>query len=239
MEITRISSRKISDEMAQQIKEQIMSGKILPGDKLPSTRELSERYQVGRSTVREALSALKAMGLLDIYQGEGCYVRGFDVADVEIPQLNKLLMSKDTLLELIEARKLLEVSMAGLAAQKRNAEDLRDFEAILIQMQEHLGDEVKGEKADISFHLRVAQATHNSIMMRMLETISTTMEVAIRETRRIQMYANASIAQQLYNEHHQIYLAIQAGQPELAQNTMKQHLRHVEQVLMKFLQYKE
>ncbi len=235
MEITRISTRKISEEISLQIKEQIMRGALQPGEKLPSSRELSERYQVGRSTIREALSALKAMGLLEIHQGEGSFVRVFDAADVEMPQFDKRLLSKTTLIELIEARKSLEVSMAGLAAQKRTDKDLKAFEAILIRMRVHLGNEAEGEETDVMFHLALAQATHNSIMIRLLETISDTMEVAIRETRRLEMFANASISSRLMDEHQRIFEAISDQQVELAQEEMKQHLLHVEQLLLKFL----
>lgn len=235
MEITRIAPRKIYEEIADQIKEQITSGKLLPGVKLPSTRELSERFQVGRSTVREALSALKAMGLVEIHQGEGSYVRKVNPSDVEMPQLESLLMSRTTILELLEARKALEVSNAELAALKRTDEDLQAFESLLEQMQHNLGDESIGEQADICFHLTLAKATHNSIIVRLLETISSQMELAIRETRRLQMYSNKSVSTQLWEEHYGIYEAIKAGDPDLAQQRMRQHLFHVEQVLMRFL----
>lgn len=235
MEITRITARKIYEEIADQIKEQITSGKLLPGAKLPSTRELSERFQVGRSTVREALSALKAMGLVEIHQGEGSYVRKFDPADVEMPQLDALLMNRTTILELLEARKALEISNAELAAIKRTEEDLEAFETILDRMKHNLGDERIGEQADILFHLTLAKATHNSIIVRLLETISAQMELAIRETRRLQMYSNKSVSTQLWREHCGIYEAIKAGDPDLAQQRMRQHLFHVEQGLVRFL----
>jgi GntR family transcriptional regulator, transcriptional repressor for pyruvate dehydrogenase complex len=235
VEITKIASRKIYDQIASQIKDQIMNGKLQPGDKLPSTRELSESFQVGRSTVREALSALKAMGLLEIHQGEGSYVRKIDPADLEMPLLDALVMSKSTILELLEARKSLEVSNAALAAEKRTEEDLWAFEQILELMRTNLDNEAEGEKQDILFHLTLAGATHNSIMKRLLETISAQMELAIRETRRLQVYANKSVLNQLYKEHQEIYEAIRASNPAEAQNKMHQHLFHVERMLMPYL----
>ena len=71
MEVTKLQKQNHYDEIAQQIKEMIMQGQLKMGDKLPSTKELSERFGVGRSTIREALSALKAMGLIEIRQGRG------------------------------------------------------------------------------------------------------------------------------------------------------------------------
>ncbi|WP_413789317.1 FadR/GntR family transcriptional regulator [Paenibacillus tyrfis] len=235
VDIQKIMPRKISEAIAEQIKEQIVGGALKPGDKLPSTKELSESYQVGRSTIREALSALKAMGLVESHQGEGSYVRSIDSQDVDLPEFNSLLMSRDTVMELIEARQALEVSNAALAAEKRTEDDLRRFEAVLKRMEEHLGDEEEGERADIEFHLVLAQATHNSIMARMIESISTQMQTAIRETRRLQMYANRTVSWQLLQEHQAVYEAIKRQDSGAAQDEMRRHLFHVEQVLIRYL----
>ncbi|UUZ93148.1 FadR family transcriptional regulator [Paenibacillus sp. P25] len=235
MDIQKIKPRKIYELIAEQIKEQIVSGGLKPGDKLPSTKELSERYQVGRSTVREALSALKAMGLVEIHQGEGDYVRTIESHDVGLPEFDSSLMSRETLMELIEARKTLEISNAALAAEKRTEDDLGKFQAVLKRMEEYLGDEVEGERCDIEFHLILAEATHNSILVRMIESISTQMQTAIRETRRLQMYANRTVSTQPLQEHKAVYAAILGQDPAAAQEAMRRHLFHVEQVLVKFM----
>ncbi|GIP35258.1 FadR/GntR family transcriptional regulator [Paenibacillus sp. J2TS4] len=235
MEISKISNRKIYEEIADQIKKQIVGGGLPPGTKLPSTRELSESYQVGRSTVREALSALKAMGLVEIRQGEGSYVRCFDPEDLAMPGLESILMSRTTVLELLEARQSLEISNAGLAATKRTEEDLRTFEFILSTMEENIGNEEEGEKYDLLFHMALARATHNSIMVRLLETISSQVELAIRETRRLQLYSKTSASKRLWMEHKEIYEAVQAADANLAQDKMRTHLYHVEQVLIRHL----
>lgn len=235
MDIQKIKPRKIYELIAEQLKEQIVSGQLKPGEKLPSTKELSERYQVGRSTLREALSALKAMGLLEIRQGEGSYVRAIDAQDVELPGFDALLLSRETVLELIEARKALEVSNAGLAAEKRTDDDLRKFQQVLKRMEEHLGDEEEGERSDVAFHLILAEATHNSIMARLIESISAQMQTAIRETRRLEMYANREVATRLWQEHLAVYRAIEAQDAAGAQAAMSSHLLHVEETLVKFL----
>jgi GntR family transcriptional repressor for pyruvate dehydrogenase complex len=235
LEFTKIHHRKIHEEIADQMKNQIIAGKLIPGQKLPSTRELSEMYQVGMSTVREALSALKAMGLVESHQGEGSYVKSIGSADMEMPSLESLLMNRETILELLEARKALEVANAALAAEKRNEQNLADFELILDRMKANLGNEAEGERADLQFHQILAASTHNSIMVRLLETISSQMETVIRETRRLQMYSNASESEQLWREHCEIFEAIKAGNPVQAQAAMITHLQHVENVLFAYL----
>lgn len=232
MEISKITAQKIHEKIAEQIRGHIVSGQLRPGDKLPSTRELAEKFQVGRSTIREALSGLKAMGLVESHQGEGSYVRR---EEVSMPDLQSLLLNRDTILELLEARKALEVANVALAAEKRSDSDLAAFERILATMRDNLGNEEEGERADMAFHLTLAGATNNSIMTRLLATISAQMETAIRETRRLQMYASRSVSEQLWREHEEIFDAIRQRDAALAQEKMKQHLFHVERVLILYL----
>ncbi|MEF3312990.1 FadR/GntR family transcriptional regulator [Paenibacillus sp. GYB004] len=238
MEVTRIAANKIYEQIAEQIKQQIVGGKLPPGHKLPSTRELTERYQVGRSTMREALSMLKAMGLIEIRQGEGCYVRSIEDIEMEAPRFEFLFTSLEAVAELLEARISLEVANAGLAAAKRTDEDLAALQNVLSDMDSELGTEAVGEKQDMRFHLTLAKATHNSIMVKLLETISAQVELTIRETRRVRLYANKAIASQLWHEHKAIFDAVAARDVEQAQAEMRRHLNHVEDELMKSMRRK-
>jgi GntR family transcriptional repressor for pyruvate dehydrogenase complex len=238
MEVTRIAPRKIYEQIAEQIKEQIVAGKLTPGQKLPSTRELTERYEVGRSTMREALSMLKAMGLIEIRQGEGCFVRSVDDAEMDVPRFEHLFTSMEAVVELLEARISLEVANAGLAAAKRTDEDVAALEAVLSDMDSERGTETVGEKQDMRFHMTLAEATHNSIMVKLLETISAQVELTIRETRRVRLYADREIAGKLWREHKAIADAVAARDAEGAQAAMRKHLIHVEEEIMKHLKRK-
>lgn len=235
MEIAKIHRSKIYEEIAEQLKAQILAGALKPGDKLPSAKELTERFQVGRSTVREALSALQAMGIIETRQGEGSYVKALPLADSLQQALGGLKLERETTLELLEARKALEAANASIAAQKRTDADLERLEGLLDQMERHIGEEEIGEQVDLMFHVALAEATHNSIMAQLLHTISSQMETAIMETRRLQMYANKTVSEQLWFEHREIVRAVRAGDPELARRKMLEHLLHVEQVLTQYL----
>ncbi|MFK7692895.1 FadR/GntR family transcriptional regulator [Paenibacillus sp. HJGM_3] len=235
MEITKISPRKIYEEIADQIKQQIVSGRLQPGQKLPSTRELTESYQVGRSTMREALSMLKAMGLIEIRQGEGCFVRAMDDRELDVPQFEHLFTSKEAIFDLLEARKALETANAGLAAAKRDDQDLQRLEAILADMDSELGTEAVGEKQDMRFHMALAEATHNPIMVKLLQTISAQVEVTIRETRRLQLYRNKSLTRRFWLEHRAIYEAIRDRDAVRAQAEMGDHLYYVEEQIREYM----
>jgi GntR family transcriptional repressor for pyruvate dehydrogenase complex len=235
MEFAKIQRSKIYEEIAEQLRAQIAAGVLKPGDKLPSAKELTERFQVGRSTVREALSALQAMGLIETRQGEGSYVKA-PPADGLQQVLGIVSLGRKETMELLEARKALEAANASIAAQKRTDADLARMESLLARMKQHLGDETIGEQADVDFHMALAEATHNSIMVRLLETISAQMEKAIRETRRLQLYADRAVSERLWSEHHAIVEAVRVRDSELAHRKMLDHLLHVESVLHKFLQ---
>ncbi|QAY65520.1 FadR/GntR family transcriptional regulator [Paenibacillus protaetiae] len=235
MEVTKLTKQNHYEAIAEQIKQLITAGSLKPGDKLPSTKQMSEQFGVGRSTTREALSALKAMGLIDIRQGGGCTVIGPPSGPAELPELEKLRLNKATLLELLEARKSFESSNAALAAGKRTKEDIDSLKRIVEQMKDAIGDEAEGERTDIQFHLTIAKATHNAVLLQLYESVMNEIEAAIRDVRRVEIYANAAVASQLYEQHSAIFMAVASGNSEAAEAEMKRHLGHIESILHKYM----
>lgn len=215
----------------------IVDGELKPGDKLPSAKALADRFGVGRSTIREALSALKAMGLIDVRQGGAS-----TVLTVPTTGLASLRVNRQTILDLLEARQSFEISNAGLAAKKRTDEDLDAFRRILADMEAALDGsgspdmEAEGERTDLAFHRQLAAATHNSVLLTLFEAVSSQMELAIRETRRAELYANRAVADRLLQEHAAIFEAVARGDAAAAEHAMREHLQHVERMLMKHLQ---
>ncbi|MCG5025490.1 FadR family transcriptional regulator [Anoxybacillus flavithermus] len=213
----------------------IQTGQLKPGDKLDSVQQLAENFQVGRAAIREALTALRAMGLIEMKQGEGTYVREFDPAMLSFPISAAILMSKEDVAHLLEVRKLLEVGAAGVAARKRTEEDLRAMQSALTQMREAIGDEELGEKADFLFHMAIAAATKNPLLVSLMNNVSGMMMETMRETRRIWLFAKQATTEQLLEDHIAIFEAIRDQNVELAQERMKEHLGHVEKVLADYI----
>lgn len=230
MQVTKLAKRNQYEHITEQLKRLIVDGALAPGDKLPSAKTLAERYGVGRSTIREALSALKAMGLIDVRQGGASTVLALPTTGIE-----SLRVNRQTILELLEARQSFEISNAGLAARKRTDADLESFRAIFADMEASLGDEEAGERTDLAFHRQLAASTHNSVLMQLFEAVSSQMELAIRETRRAELYANRAVSDQLLREHAAIFEAVAEGSAAEAEARMREHLRHVESILMKYL----
>ncbi|MDQ8736327.1 FadR/GntR family transcriptional regulator [Paenibacillus sp. LHD-38] len=235
LEVEKLSKRNHYEEITEQVKRLIIEGKLKVGDKLPSTKQMSEQFGVGRSTTREALSALKAMGLIEIRQGGGCRVIRSVPADMELPELESLRMNRKTVLELLEARESLEVSNAAIAAVKHTEADSHHLRALIEEMERSAGNEAEGERLDLQFHLTLARATHNSIMVRLFESIMNHIETAIHDIRRVELYASTAVAERLYKEHSAIFEAIVQRDSELAAERMKQHLQHIERIVLKHL----
>lgn len=231
----QIKPKKIYEEVAEAILRMIQTGQLKPGDKLDSVQQLAENFQVGRAAIREALTALRAMGLIEMRQGEGTYVREFDPAMLSFPISTAILMSKEDVAHLLEVRKLLEVGAAGLAALKRTEEDLRAMQSALTQMREVIGDEELGEKADFLFHMAIAGATKNPLLVSLMNNVSGMMMETMRETRRIWLFAKQATTEQLLEDHIAIFEAIRDQNAELAQERMKEHLGHVEKVLANYI----
>ncbi|MBM7648599.1 GntR family transcriptional repressor for pyruvate dehydrogenase complex [Bacillus ectoiniformans] len=231
MAYKRIKPKKIYEEVAEALLLMIKEGELQPGDKIASVEQLAENFQVGRSAVREALSALRAMDILDIRQGEGTYVKAFSPKGIAYPIQNAVLMNKTDILHLLEVRKIMEVGAAYTAAEKRTEEDLLKMRAALDEMSKYSNDIEKGEKADLRFHLIIAEATGNPLLSSLMNHVSDLMEETMKETRRICLYSEKTTVDKLNEEHEAIFQAILNQDPEQARLEMRGHLLNVEKVL--------
>lgn len=232
MELKPIKTRKIYEDIVEQIKKLITSGELKPGDRLPSERDLAVQLQVSRASVREALSALQLLGLMESRSGEGTYIREINVESLVAPFAWALFIEKDAVFELLEVRQIFEVQAAALAAERADLEDYLELEESLQTMYQDLQTGELGEHADHLFHLAIARATHNKILIQLMDVLSETMEQALT-TSRLKLYQGKDIPQKLYEEHVSIYQAIQFRDVLQAQKLMSSHLAGVRENLKK------
>ncbi|MDR3543788.1 MAG: FadR/GntR family transcriptional regulator [Desulfosporosinus sp.] len=234
MIIKPIKTQKIYEQIVDQIGLLVAEGQLKPGDRLPSERELVERFQVSRASIREAISALEVMGLIEVRSGEGTYIRQVNIDSVVAPLAWMLFIEKDTDLELYEARKILEVQAAGLAAERAEEDEISEMFEALEVMRMDLQIQRLGEDADHHFHYAIARATHNKILFRLMNTISDTMRKTLKSSRS-RLYEDDSTPEKLYKEHYRLYEAIKNHDVESAQKLMLDHLVGVENQLAKYL----
>ena len=229
-----IRTKKIYEEVTDSLLEMLKTGQFKPGDKLDSVEQMAKSFNVGRSAIREALSGLRALGLLEMRQGEGTFVTSFDASKFSLPVASALLMKREDIKELSEVRKILEAGAAASAAINYQADDLIPMEKALKAMQEAKGEGELGEKADLDFHLAIANATHNQMLINLMSSVSDIMVESMRETRLLLLYSEKGMAS-LFKEHQLIFKAIKERDANEAQKSMLDHLIGVEDVLSKHL----
>ncbi|AVM25438.1 FadR/GntR family transcriptional regulator [Bacillus pumilus] len=236
MKYKQIKTKKIYEEIADAIIESIRTGELLPGEKLDSVQALSESFQVSRSAVREALSALKAIGLIEMKQGEGTYVKQFDPEQLAFSLSPAFLMKQHDVTQLLEVRAIIETGAVKKAALLRTDDDLHQLRNALEQMKLAEAHEEIGEEADLTFHLALAKASKNDVLKVLMNQVSTLLVETMRETRKVVLFSTKASIRQLYEEHEQIYKAVIARQPEEAEKAMLTHLKNVERLLGDVLQ---
>ena len=230
-----VKIKKIYEEVIEQIKKLIIDGKLQPGDKLMSERELAEKLCVSRASVREAFSALEIMGIIAIHPGEGSFVRQATYEGMLEPLSFLLQRDVDNVMQLLEVRKILEVEIAALAAIRATAEDIEDIRRALNKMVHNVNTGEIGDKADAQFHFALVKAAHNPILVTLINTISDLMTKTLRFSRQ-KMFLVENMPIILYDAHNLIFEAIVNKDSEQAGKLMYEHLTMVENVMLQFKQ---
>jgi len=215
------------EQVAEQLMAMLRARELRPGDKLPPERELAAIMQVSRPSLREALRALSMMNVLEVRQGAGTFVTSLET-ELLVEHLDFVLSLDETsLIELFEARKIVEIGIVGLAAQRITEEELAELEAGLARSQETLQHPVDFLQADEQLHKTITKAAGNPIMSRVVDSISRLLMVSRSRTVEI-----TGVREQTVEDHRAIVAALKRRDPEAAQEAMLQHLNNVEQGLL-------
>jgi GntR family transcriptional repressor for pyruvate dehydrogenase complex len=177
------------------------------------------------------------LGIIDIRPGEGTFIRGTDTDDIIRPLAMFLAVERNSLLDMFEMRRIFETATASLAAQRATLEELDQIESMLENMRERLNvqDPEKGEEFDAAFHYAVAEATHNSLLIRLFKTVSEDFAKANSVARRQLYHDNIQNAQKIIDQHSEILQAIRSGSPQAASDAMLAHLIFAEDELRKWI----
>lgn len=234
VEFKPIRPKRIYEEIVEQIRELMCEGDLKPGDKLLPERELAEKLQVSRASVREATRALEMMGFVEIRPGDGTFIRETCTDALIQPLAMFLSLEKGSLFEIYEIRKMFEATSARLAAERATKEELVKIKEALDQMEAcyNASDSEKGEEYDTAFHYAIAEATHNSWLVRLLRTISDSFFRSLSAARR-QIYLTPGNPKKLLEQHRRTYEAIRDRKPDLASEAMLEHLIFAENQLRK------
>ncbi len=222
-----IQKKSLSDEIVFQIKEMIADGRLKPNQKLPTEQELCKAFSVGRTTVREALMALTALGLVKRNK-HNSYVT--DVAEHPLREFYLQLMTDHyDVSQLYEARLMLEGLVARLACQRVLEEQLQQLEALNRQMQ---SDDVEEYiRADIAYHNFIMLAADNRVLYEMYQVIRLLLEKSQREIAQQEEVRATSRAQ-----HREIWEALKKRDGDAAMSRMNQHIRSMIELRKKYVE---
>ncbi len=230
--LLRPEVKKTYEEVADHLREQIMTGAYQAGDRLPSIRELSEQFGVGQSTVREAIGSLKTIGLVNIRHGEGTFVAPFNRQEILSLFDSIRPISNEDISYLLELRKIIETGTVRLAAERRGEADLQAMKEALQAMEHSLRENKFDHAADWKFHYAIAQASLNPFLESVLRSMSKTMEVIIKAGLE-KLYNTKDNPKRYYEQHIDIYEAIAARNSKQAEEAMIYHLLDAEKGIFK------
>lgn len=220
-----IKPKKISDQVFEQIRELIFRGDLKPGDQLMPERELSEALGVSRTTVRNAINKLVVLELLEHRQGQGTFVQSPE-ARTDNP-LAALTPEEATIGDLLEVRMGLECNAAALAAQRALDKDIQFLEDSLGEMREEVKAGRLGSEADTAFHMAISFATKNPVQISLMKSFYDLLFVGIKKNL-AHLWENPKNQQIILDQHTEIFQSIQKRDPAAAFESMKQHIRFVQ-----------
>jgi GntR family transcriptional regulator, transcriptional repressor for pyruvate dehydrogenase complex len=218
-DFSAIPRESVVSSVARRLLDQLTSGRMAPGARLPSERELANSLQVGRSAVRGALAVLDVLGIVNIRPGSGTYLSG-NSSDMLPRTINwGLMLGQPRTYDLVEVRQHLEILSAYLAAERATDASVESIKGRVEEMREAVNDTSKFVDADVAFHLEVAQAAGNSVLSDILHSIRELLHVWVERTSQDKASSEASL-----EEHTAVYKAIASRDPQAAQAAMQAHM---------------
>jgi GntR family transcriptional repressor for pyruvate dehydrogenase complex len=218
---------RVSEEIAGQVRDLILAGRLRPGDRLPAERELAGRLRVGRSALREALRVMESLGIIEVRPGRGTFVAGLSRVRRRDPLTASLYQAWRAQHDLFEIRRVLEPPLAALAANRATEEQIDHLRSILREQEAEVQRGRTGVDEDTNFHLLIAQASGNGVLVRVVNNL---MDL-LQKTREISLQRGGRPIQSL-KRHRAILRAIEARRPAAAEQRMREHIREIEQLVL-------
>ncbi len=218
-----IQASRLYEQIVQQIEESIRQGVLREGSQLPAERDLAKQFGVSRTAVREAIKALQEKGLVDAFPGRGTFVTNGTSNSLR-RSLDRIVKSGDSdgWAYLVEAREILEPEIAALAATRATDQDLAAMSEAFEVMHNAGCDADAYIEADLDFHLTLAEAAGNPIVLSLIDSI-----VGLLREQRLQIFRIGGGPERGQSHHKQILDAMKRHDPQGARAAMRAHLSQV------------
>jgi GntR family transcriptional repressor for pyruvate dehydrogenase complex len=217
-----VERSRLYEDVGERLGDLVRDSAMGPGDRFPPERELAQKLQVSRTSVRQSFVVLQALGFVDVRHGEGVFLRrtrGFGES------LLKLVERRRRLPDVLDAREAIEVKLAELAAKRRTRADLADMRTALDRMEKEIQDGGLGIEGDAAFHHAIALAARNEVLLHLVDA----MAEVISESR-LESLSEPGRPPRSLAAHRRILAAIEAQGDKDAAEAMRAHLREVADV---------
>lgn len=218
-----VKTSRLFEQIVAQVEESILKGQLKPGDQLPAERDLAQRFGVSRTAVREAVKTLREKGLVEAYSGRGTFVTtGTSQAIRHSLDLMIRISQQEGSANLAELRLVLEPEIAGLAATRIEEQLLSTMREAVAVMDRNLHDPDAYVEADLDFHLALAEAANNPLILSLLDSI-----VGLLREQRSRIFDVDGGPERGQFHHKRILMAIEKRDPKAARKAMRAHLKQV------------
>jgi len=211
--------KTITQQIIEEISSTIREGELEPGEKLPSEKELREEFDVGRSSIREALHALVALGILESHAGKGYYVRDSYSLPLDNSLLFDLVVEEEDFFDMLELREVLEKEIGVMAIQRATEQDIKSVKLAVKEMNEAMdrGEELINYTTQV--HVELARATHNSMAVRVMELL---LPMIVSKAKQAHIPPERDC-----REHEKLARAFLVGDTKKMKNEVSEHLDYL------------
>lgn len=230
LKINQVHKVKIYKDIVEQLKKFILSGHLKEGYRLPTEREFASQFGVSRVSVRQALTVLYEMGLVEGRPGGGTFVSHGIKDRILTPITATLLAEKELLEEPLEVRRLIEPEITRLAALRATAKNIKEMERILLLQEAKAKENFPITEEDTLFHEEIAKSAGNSILIKLVQSLHHYLKAS-----RHQSLIAPGGNQRSISDHRKIFAAIARKDSEAAYQDMVDHLNNVERLISQTL----
>jgi GntR family transcriptional regulator, transcriptional repressor for pyruvate dehydrogenase complex len=226
LDVKPIEKLVLIDHIIETIGKLIASGKLKPGDLVPSERTLSGLLKVSRNSVRQALKALDVLGVLDINPGSRTYLNT-SISNLLVNPMKFMTLLHDLKTkELFQTRKIIEVELTKLAAINASEENLAEMAEFLNSAKSHIKSKNKYLEYEMGFHESIFKASGNRVLTALMSSINNLLLESRKKT--VKFFPDLSLS---LKQHDEIYLSIKDNNPEKAGQLMLEHLNSIEHMM--------
>jgi GntR family transcriptional regulator, transcriptional repressor for pyruvate dehydrogenase complex len=218
-----VRTSRLYEQIVQQVEESIQKGALKTGDKLPAERDMAEQFGVSRTAVREAVKALREKGLVEAYPGRGTFIMESTSHTMRL-SLDRMLKTSpgEGSTFLAEAREIVEPEIAAMAAARADGDDLATMRESVEVMEGAMRDPDAYIEADLDFHLALAEAAANPIILSLIDSI-----VGLLREQRMGIFQVEGGPERGQYHHKKILEAVEHRDSAGAREAMKAHMRQV------------